>query len=363
MSWKLGRPVSLESFISPLSAGEAALGRETRGEINELSGEKCLAHETDTTICSIDSDEEEQLGLGLRLNLFASRVTTDTCDTFFKWWTHFPLYRHLDFTRTKAMGHLSPTSENTSRVSQVRRHRAFYDSATRLRSDKDKRRTRDRGVLKNIFDAYDPVAAEKRNEAAAWENDLPRLGHGSKVNKGRTFSNKDWEGKCRFLADRVKACGIDPIMRAIGDDVHREKVVKLCLDVLADGDGYEMGIRTDESHLYPEERRLEIDEAVRVLDNAGVSAEDLERFSGALHILDSLTSACLRPQDSLGCLACKAYMKKDRLVFVLPSVGKNSRALLRHANGMVVNHLKAAEATGVCVWCKKWGINALLREL
>ncbi|CAN0312736.1 unnamed protein product, partial [Hapterophycus canaliculatus] len=57
-------------------------------------------------------------------------------------------------------------------------------------------------------------------------------------------------------------------------------------------------------------------------------------------------SACLRPQDSLGCLACKAYVKNGRLVFVLPPVGKNSRTLVKSVIGMVVNHAKDERTTG-----------------
>ncbi|CAM9665995.1 unnamed protein product, partial [Pylaiella littoralis] len=112
----------------------------------------------------------------------------------------------------------------------------------------------------------------------------------------------------------------------------------MCLDVLHDGGGATIGKRDDERHLYPEKYEEQIDEVVGVLAKAGVSTEDLERFSCALHILDSLTSACLRPQDSLGCLACKAYVKNGRLVFVLPPVGKNSRTLVKSVIGMVVNH-------------------------
>lgn len=211
-------------------------------------------------------------------------------------------------------------------------------------------------VLKEIFDGYTPVGKEKRNEAAAHENSLARLGRGSKQNAGRTFSVEEWEDKCKFLADLVEENGIDPIMAKIGDAARREEVVAMCLEVLGDGGEASMGTRTDEIHLYPEAHRDSIDEVVGILAKAGVSAEDLERFSCSLHIVDSLTSACLRPQDSLGCLACKAYIKNGRLVFVLPPVGKNSTALLRNAAGMVVHHKKAKEITGgsFVLFCSFW---------
>lgn len=107
-----------------------------------------------------------------------------------------------------------------------------------------------------------------------------------------------------------------------------------------------MGRRLTEEHLYPEEHKQWINKVVEDLASKRVSAEDLENFSGALHILDSLTAACLRPQDSLGCLACQAYMKNGRLVFVLPPKGKNSVSLARNVNGMVVNHAKSERTTG-----------------
>lgn len=212
-------------------------------------------------------------------------------------------------------------------------------------------------VFKEIFDAYIPVGREKRNEAAAHENSLARLGRGSKENAGRTFSVEEWGEKCKFLAKLVTKNGINPIMAKIGDAARREEVVKMCLDVLGDGGGGSMGTRTDENHLYPEEIRDKIEEVVTILAEAGVSAEDLERFSCSLHIVDSLTSACLRPQDSLGCLACGAYIKKGSLVFRLPPVGKNSASLLRNAAGMVVHHKKAKEIEGgsfLLLFCSFW---------
>ncbi|CAN0297833.1 unnamed protein product, partial [Pylaiella littoralis] len=130
--------------------------------------------------------------------------------------------------------------------------------------------------------------------ANAHENSLSRLGNGSKVDKGRTFSIEDWKDKCKFLADLVEENGIKPIMAKIGDAVRRKEVIEMCLDVLHDGGGATIGKRDDERHLYPEKYEEQIDEVVGVLAKAGVSTEDLERFSCALHILDSLTSACLR---------------------------------------------------------------------
>lgn len=251
-----------------------------------------------------------------------------------------PLYRQFDFTRPERMGVVSPTTENTGRASQVRRNRAFYTSVVKLRESEKL----DSNVLGKIFQAYEPVATQIRNEAAAHENSLARIGRGSKVNSGRTMA--DWEGECKFLGRLVKECGIDPVMQKIGDAGRQKEVIEMCLEVLKDGDGVTSGTRVDGSHLYPEAHRESIDKVVDVLYKGFFSAEDLERFSGALHILDSLTSACLRPQDSLGCLAGRACIKNDRLVFRLPSVAKNSVTLLESASGMVVNHVKDEITTG-----------------
>eukprot|EP00903_Cladosiphon_okamuranus_P018863 g17350.t2 len=220
---------------------------------------------------------------------------------------------------------------------QVRRHQAFYESACQESPTWE----HDKVVLNKIFDAYAPVATAKRDEAAVHENNLARIGRGNKVNKGRTMH--EWNTELKTLGKLAKECGIDPILAKIGDANRRKGVIAMCLEVLEDGGRASMGTRPDESHMYPEMHRDEIDKVVDVLANAGVSAEDLERFSCALHIIDSLTSACLRPQDSLGCMARKAYIRNGRLVFVLPSVAKNSKSLLRSAAGMVVHHIKADE--------------------
>ena len=95
----------------------------------------------------------------------------------------------------------------------------------------------------------------------------------------------------------------------------------MCMKVLEDTGGVSLGKRDNEDHLYPEEHQKEIDQVVKaLLCTAGVTAKDLEMFSS--FFLDSLMVACLRPQDSLGFRACKAYVKDGSLEFVLPSVCK-----------------------------------------
>lgn len=48
-------------------------------------------------------------------------MTTGHGSACFKWWSHFPLYVKFDLTRPERLGQISATTENTSRVSQVRR--------------------------------------------------------------------------------------------------------------------------------------------------------------------------------------------------------------------------------------------------
>lgn len=97
------------------------------------------------------------------------------------------------------------------------------------------------------------------------------------------------------------------------------------MEVLSDKRGRLLGKRENEDHLYPAEYQQQIDEVVKALSDEGVTAKDLEMFSCALHILDSLTAARLRPQDSLRFRACRAYVRNGRLEFFLPPVGKNSK--------------------------------------
>lgn len=260
----------------------------------------------------------------------------------YKWLSHCPLYRLLDFTRPEEWGDISPTSENSSKVSPTRRHRHFVKSALELSNTADQ----DWGVFLKLVEGYDPVASDKRNEANAHENSLSRLGNGSKKDKGRLFDVKEWDDKVDWMGNLVEKNGIKPIMDKLGGADRRKEVEKMCLEVLSDKGGRLLGKRENEDHLYPAEYQKQIDEVVKALSDEGVTANDLEMFSCALHILDSLTAACLRPQDSLGFRACRAYVRNGRLEFVLPPVGKNSNTLVKSVLGMVVNHTKADRTAG-----------------
>lgn len=110
-----------------------------------------------------------------------------------------------------------------------------------------------------------------------------------------------------------------------------------------------LGKRLDEDHLYPDSYRKQIEAVVDMLLDSGVSASDLASFSQGLQILDSLTAACLCPQDWLGCLASQVYVKGTRLIFVMPPECKNSEALKKSEVGLVVTHAKSDRTKGECV--------------
>lgn len=204
----------------------------------------------------------------------------------------------------------------------------------------------DWAVFGKVVQGYESVASEKKNEATAHENSLPRLGNGSKKDKGRLFDFKEWKGKQAWVADLVEKNGIKPMLDKLGGADRRQELESMCMKVLEDNGGALLGKRKNEDHLYPEEHRKEIDQVVEALEGANVTAKDLEMFSCALHVLDSLTTACLRPQDSLGFRACEAYVKNGSLEFVFPEVCKNSSTLVRSARGMVVKHTKSERTRG-----------------
>ncbi|CAN0134505.1 unnamed protein product, partial [Pylaiella littoralis] len=104
--------------------------------VDELSEEVDLPnYETKQTICTISPEDASKCGLGTRLLLARARVSTGHgVSDCFKWWAHCPLYRQIEFTRPEHLGDIQPTTENTTRVSQTRRHRPFYKSAVEISS-------------------------------------------------------------------------------------------------------------------------------------------------------------------------------------------------------------------------------------
>lgn len=176
-SWKLGRPTSFLSFLAPSSAGEAH-----NGELPE--GIQLESYEIKITRYTIKLEFAVECGLGTSVMLARARVGSADKGCY-KWLSHCPLYRLLEFTRSEEWGDIVPTSENSSKVSPTRRHRHLVKSAYELSLTADQ----DLGVFQKLVEGCDPVAGEKRNQANAHENSLSRLGNDSKKDKGRHGSS------------------------------------------------------------------------------------------------------------------------------------------------------------------------------
>lgn len=102
-AYKLGRPVSWESCMAPLSAG---------GCHTELPPGVELNHEEVGTIpfyCTTDEAREDGFSLAIRALLARARDSVGIC----KWYQHVPLYRLMQFSRPGK--DMKPTSENSSR--------------------------------------------------------------------------------------------------------------------------------------------------------------------------------------------------------------------------------------------------------
>lgn len=95
-SWRPGRPTSLESRMAPISAGEGG-----NGELPE--GIQLDNFETKHTRCTIKLGDAVECGLGTRAMLARARVG-DAQTGCYKWLSHCPLYRLLDFTRPEQVG-------------------------------------------------------------------------------------------------------------------------------------------------------------------------------------------------------------------------------------------------------------------
>lgn len=136
-------------------------------------------------------------------------------------------YRLLEDTRPDEIGHINPCSENTSRVSQTRRHGALYRGATSLSTTKDQ----DWGVFSVLTEGYEPVANDKQSLASSYENGLSRLENGPKNDNGRLKVGKAWNENLKLLGDLVEKNAITTIMETIGDSNRQEEVIKMCMEL------------------------------------------------------------------------------------------------------------------------------------
>lgn len=204
-------------------------------------------------------------------------------------------------------------------------------------------KTKDMDVIDCLYRNYEMVGREKKNLAKAWENRRQRMGLGSKIMNGRMDEpgSKDADDAILFMRDLVRNNGLDPIMDELETDD-----LQVCYGVF-EADPREIGRREDEGHLY---RKLttsvksKVDVVMKKLEK--ITLKQWTSFSCALAILDGISAACLRPQDSLGCKARDFHIVSGLLQAVLPEEVKNTQSLLRSAHGLVVNHAKHSSCKG-----------------
>lgn len=146
--------------------------------------------------------------------------------------------------------------------------------------------------------------------------------------------------------------GIDSFMDKLPD---KDQVVKMCNEVL-EMNPKKIGKHKNEDHFCPAEFKDRIDNIVQqLMVEKKVSRSDISLFSCALTVLDSVLTAALRKQDTLGQLAvdlhrlkCKDVHGKDFAITrcLLPRFFKNKRALENSTCGVVVNHTKDDKCAG-----------------
>ncbi|CAN0240826.1 unnamed protein product, partial [Scytosiphon promiscuus] len=231
-AYKLGRPVSWESCMAPLSAG---------GCHTELPPGVDLNHDEVATIpfyCTTDEAREAGFSLAIRALLARARDTGGIC----KWYQHVPLYRLIQFSRPGK--DMKPTSENSSRVSPTRKHIVAFKEASVCNSNALEKNIR---VMECFYEGYEPVAKQKKKIAELWENRRQRMGFGPKKKNGRVHEpgSKEANELILFMRKLMKKNGIDPIMKELD-----QEDLDVCYRVL-EGDEDLIGERKDEAHLYP----------------------------------------------------------------------------------------------------------------
>lgn len=187
---------------------------------------------------------------------------------------------------------------------------------------------------KEISKDYEPVACRLRNKATIEENNNPRYGYGKKYYQGRIGKVCfDWEmeGQLERVKDIMEENGIKPIMDKVGPED-----IDLCLYLLG-VDIHLLLKRENEDHL----KDSRVDAIVDRLIGAGVTLQVVSGFSQALAIIDAITSACLRLQDSLGCLPCRVHYFEGVVRAIMPFETKNFLTLARGKHGGAINHDKS----------------------
>lgn len=122
----------------------------------------------------------------------------------------------------------------------------------------------------------------------------------------------------------------------------------MCVEVLK-REPRKFGKRKDEKHFRPDDRQVDIDGTVDAMIEGGMTTKVLAALSCALVVFDSVTTACLRNQDTLGSNARDTHIVTrkgkngtdiDILRAVLPPEFKNRQSPYQTTEGCAVNHTK-----------------------
>lgn len=327
-AWRLGRPISLESCMAPISTNELPRGIKVDGL------------ESDRTIYPTGTKGAENCGLATRAVLARARVEGGSSH----WLSHYPLFRLFDLSRPVGLGKISPTSENTGKVCPTRRHLDAYTRTARLSKTLD----RDLEVFALMDKEYEPVAQAKKVKAEIHENGLARHGDGSKCDKGRMLAVDDEAADEAYkrMEDMMVRNSIEPVMSRLPD---WDTTTRMCVDVLK-REPRKFGKRENEKHFCPKDKRVEIECTVDAMIEGGMTTTILSALSCALVVTDSVTTACLRNEDTLGSDAKDVHIVErkdandkdvDVLRAILPPEFKNRESLNSTTLGCAVNHSKS----------------------
>lgn len=129
--------------------------------------------------------------------------------------------------------------------------------------------------------------------------------------------------------------GVDPVASKVS-----EEDFNMCWDILETA--YRKAEKQkDESHLYPRQ----VMEGAKHLKKSGVTCEDVSRMTGAICLLDSVSSATIRRQDKRKILAKNTFADISNgrhLADILSSFCKDDVHLMKTEGGMSVIHRKHA---------------------
>lgn len=319
-SWQLGRFTSIQSCTTPLAAG-----------VSELPPGVDLDLDTQL-FTSIPVSEDDLNKCGMATRAILARALNEGRDKY-EWYREVPIYRLSMFSRPSVKGELRDNSVNSSKVSATRKHLALYNF---MWGQWHGSSSQDLAVHKFIAEAFnDSVARTLRNKGAVVDNQNQRDRYGKKFYDGRVGKLcKGWPLKqiLEVMRTIVERNGIKPIMDEIlGSEI--EGSLRLLV-----ADESQIDTRTNEDHLKTDW----VDTTVERLIGAGITREVVSTFSEALAIIDSISSACLRPQDALGCLARLVHFHEGELRYRMATKSKNFITLARSAHGACIDHDKSA---------------------